>query len=375
MKKRFLFFCLALFLTRAFSQEMEFIVKEDIELQDNSDNEITSFKKGNLLYANPDFIGIETEKLDNFEIWTLINKKTGFDYTFSVDYVIPTNNTNILPLTLKKSYWIPKYYYDQLLKNDRNQLMFQNEKFWNEWKITADEIETWKDDFYIQRFVLGDYFIKIIIDTVAWRDVNFICYLDEITNKQFIYSVQIMSSGYKQYNKYLDKSTHPEFKFLFKKDKPFKIIFTIDGDFLKMYIDEISEKTLFKTLAKATPEACKQIEEWIAEKSDNLSAVVWPHHADGTSEYEDTIRYPGEEVNNNSSNDSESNDEEFSQEFLDWLSGKEYETQEQSEDDSKEKNEEIYKINKIQILFFFIIIIIFSIIIIIKKRIRKNGNK
>ena len=59
-----------------------------------------------------------------------------------------------------------------------------------------------------------------------------------------------------------------------------------------MYIDEISEKSLFKTLVRSSPESCEQIENWIAEKSSDLSAVTWPHHADGTSEYEDTIRYP-----------------------------------------------------------------------------------
>lgn len=292
MKKKFLFFCLVLFLTKAFSQEMEFIVKEDIELKGHSRKEITNFKKGNILISKQSCIGIGVYDLNDIKISTLTCKNTGFDYTFPVDYIMPLNTKNILPSSLKTTYWIPKYYYDQLLQNNHNELMFQNEKFWYEWKPSADGIETWKDDFYIQRFVLGDYFINVMIFPAAWSDVDFICYLNEVTDKQFTYSVQIMSTAYEQYSKHLDDCTHPEFKFLFKKDKPFKIIFIIDGDFLKMYIDEISDKTLFKTLAKATPEACKQIEEWIAEKSDNLSAVVWPHHADGTSEYEDTIRYP-----------------------------------------------------------------------------------
>ena len=68
----------------------------------------------------------------------------------------------------------------------------------------------------------------------------------------------------------------PEYISLFEKENPFNIILTLDGDYIKMYIDEVSEENLFQTLIRTTPEACNQIEKWIKGKSNDLSKVVMP---------------------------------------------------------------------------------------------------
>ena len=277
--------------TKIISQELEFIVKKEIELRDTSMSDFTKFKKGEVVETNTSFIGIGVDNLENIDLCEMKFKKTNKGYAFPIENLILKNNKNVLSNQFKTDFWIPKYYYDQLLQDNRNELMFQNEKFWDKWEICAGDIETWRDDFSVQRFVLGDYFIHVIINTVAWENINFIGYLDKMTDKEFVYNVRIMSTNYSQYIG-RGQSYHPEFQFLFEKEKPFNIIFTIDGDFLNMYIDEISKKALFKTLVRSSPEACKQIEDWIAEKSSDLSAVIWPHHTDGTSEYEDTIRNP-----------------------------------------------------------------------------------
>ena len=69
---------------------------------------------------------------------------------------------------------------------------------------------------------------------------------------------------------------HPDFLPLYEKEKPFKVILTLDGDYMKMYIDEISEDNLFQILVRTTPEACDQIEKWIKGESYDLSKVVMP---------------------------------------------------------------------------------------------------
>lgn len=297
MNKRFFLIYLILCCANLFAQDLEFLIKNDMEVdrKDNPFSEIVSLKKGNVVKTNfPQVgfgIGVVDSNIENIKISGLIYEKNKEEYRFSVNDLILKNNKNILPNQFKTDFWIPKYYYDQLTQNNRNELMFQNETFWDKWTINADEIKTWRDDFSVQRFLVGDYFIHVVIDTVAWESVSFIGYLDEMTDKQFVYNVRIMSTNYSQYV-VKGQSSHPEFKFLFEKEKPFKIIFTIDGDYLNMYIDRESEKTLFKTLVRSSPGACEQIENWIAEKSNDLSEVIWPHHADGTSEYEDTIRYP-----------------------------------------------------------------------------------
>lgn len=293
MKRKLLIIWTISLINYAFAQNLEFIVKNNINLRDSSWSEFTDFTIGNVVKVNESHIGIGVidGNINNICISALTCEKNNKDYRFPVNDLMLKNNEHILPNQFKTDFWIPKYYYDQLLQNNRNELMFQNEKFWDTWKIKAFDVETWRDDFSVQRFLVGDYFIHILVYTAAWESVSFIGYLDEMTDKQFVYDVRIMSTNYSQYVG-KGQSSHPEFKFLFEKEKPFKIIFTIDGDYLNMYIDRESEKTLFKTLVRSSPEACEQIENWIAEKSNDLSEVIWPHHADGTSEYEDTIRYP-----------------------------------------------------------------------------------
>ena len=75
----------------------------------------------------------------------------------------------------------------------------------------------------------------------------------------------------------------PEFLPLYEKATPFKVIFTIDGDYMNMYIDEISENNLFQTLVRTTPEACDQIENFILGKSKDLSKVVMPKHGNNSA--------------------------------------------------------------------------------------------
>ena len=85
-----------------------------------------------------------------------------------------------------------------------------------------------------------------------------------------------MYSHYSEY--YLRGSlyNHPDFLPLYEKEKPFKVILILDGDYMKMYIDEVSEENLFQILVRTTPEACDQIEKWIKGESDDLSKVVMP---------------------------------------------------------------------------------------------------
>ena len=380
MKKRILILFIMCLFTKLFGQNLEFIIKKELQISDYFHTNNYTYLKGNALYAN-EKIGISYIK-NEAEI-ALFDKINNITLDFPVESLMLKNNKNLLPNQYKTDIWIPQYNYNQLLQNNRNKLMFENEKFWDKWKVNACDVETWRDDFSVQRFVLGDYFIHVAINTVAWEDVNFIGYLEEMTEKQFIYDVHIMSTNYSQYIG-KGQSYHPEFQFLFEKLTPFKIIFIIDGDFLKMYIDEISEKTLFKTLAKATPEACKQIEEWIAEKSDNLSAVVWPHHADGTSEYEDTIRYPDPIVIEESEvieveeyvdeTENSNNQSEKQQTRLEWLKENDPERYELEmyEIECMHKRERREKILKI-VIPSSIVFVVFGIIFIILKKKKKSA--
>ena len=80
----------------------------------------------------------------------------------------------------------------------------------------------------------------------------------------------------------------PDYLPLFEKPTPYKIILIIDGDYMKIYIDEVSEKNLFQTLIRTSSEACNQIENWIKGKSNDLSKVVMPKHGNSSVQTEVT---------------------------------------------------------------------------------------
>ena len=106
-------------------------------------------------------------------------------------------------------------------------------------------------------------------------DVDFLAYLEEVSDTKIVYDVQKMYATGLPYKELADIA-HPDFIPLYEKETPFKVILTLDGDYMKMYIDEVSEENLFQILVRTTPEACDQIEKWIKGDSDDLSKVVMP---------------------------------------------------------------------------------------------------
>ncbi len=93
---------------------------------------------------------------------------------------------------------------------------------------------------------------------------------------------------YSNYFDYKEQTIYnqPDYLPLFEKPTPYKIILIIDGDYMKMYIDEVSEKNLFQTLIRTNPEACNQIENWIKGKSNDLSKVIKPKHGNSSTQVE-----------------------------------------------------------------------------------------
>ena len=167
-------------------------------------------------------------------------------------------------------------YYDLLKSNTPLDDVLKYEKYWATKIIQSryDEDVTWKDEFSILRYYFGDFYF-VVFGRHVYNDVNFFAYLEEVSDNKIIYNVQRI---YSHFSDYKEKTIYvqPEYISLFEKETPFKIFLTLDGDYMKMYIDEVSEENLFQTLIRTTPEACNQIEKWIKGESYDLSKVVMP---------------------------------------------------------------------------------------------------
>lgn len=143
------------------------------------------------------------------------------------------------------------------------------------------------DDFNLGYYGFSDFYIFL---RNSQKGKGECCFLvsTESSSVDFVkYKVYKMYSNAQLYS---ESTAHPQENFLplYKKETPFYIYLIIDGDYMKMYIDEVSEKNLFQTLIRTSPEACNQIENWIKGKSNDLSKVVMPKHGNASVQTEVT---------------------------------------------------------------------------------------
>ncbi len=257
------------------AEEPVFILKKDLTLKDVDWNEHEFFKGDKFLfdYTKKGF-GVDLDNPLSIEIY--FKDTNGTSYTSNINDVYLDGYDFKISENISKDYWIPSYYYDLLKSNTPLDDVLKYEKYWATKIIQSryDEDVTWKDEFSILRYYFGDFYF-VVFGRHVYDDVDFFAYLEEVSDNKIIYNVQRIYShffDYKEQTIYVQ----PEYISLFEKETPFKIILTIDGDYMKMYIDEVSEENLFQTLIRTTPEACNQIEKWIKGESDDLSKVVIP---------------------------------------------------------------------------------------------------
>ena len=213
------------------------------------------------------------------------------DSTFiDVNNLSFNENIKSIPENLKEVFWVPLYYYEQINdKKDRNSILFMNEPFWNNWKSQTESriYNTWQDDFFLGYYRFNAFYLFARCSQFGMDEAIFLVKTENVSTNQVEYKVCKMYTHFIAYN---ERTSNPQYKFLplYQKATPFKIILIIDGDYMKMYIDEVSEKNLFQTLIRTSPEACNQIENWIKGKSNDLSKVVMPKHGNASVQTEVT---------------------------------------------------------------------------------------
>ena len=286
MKKKILIFLLIAINAFIYATDPVFILNKDLTLKDEDWNEHVFFKGDKFIfkYKTNDGFGVSTDDplkisiflydfSDNF-YETLINDVYLSDYDFNI-----TEN-------VRKDYWIPSYYYELLKSKTPLDDILKYEKYWTTKIIQSryDEDLTWKDEFPILKYYFDDFYF-VTFGRHVYNDIDFFAYLEEVSDTKIVYNVQKMYSHFFDYKEGTIYN-QPDYLPLFEKETPYKIIFIIDGDYMKIYIDEVSEKNLFQTLIRTSSEACNQIENWIKGKSDDLSKVVMPKHGNASVQAE-----------------------------------------------------------------------------------------
>ena len=264
-----------------FAKEPVLILKKDSVIKDTSGNEKMFSKGDRFLFgrkgSNGSERGFGVDLSDPFTIKIYFRDSNGIAYSSNINDVYLEDNNLKIDTDIKNSHWIPSYYYELLESQNVKNKLLEYESHWNNFEnFTADPDLTWFDCFTVQRFYFDDFSFVYFGKYDYYNDVDFLAYLEEVSDTKIVYDVQKMYSRFSDYYSESPLFNHPDFIPLYEKEKPFKVILTLDGDYMKMYIDEVSEENLFQILVRTTPEACDQIERWIKGESDDLSKVVMP---------------------------------------------------------------------------------------------------
>lgn len=275
MKRKIIIFLLIAINAFIYATDPVFILNKDLTLKDEDWNEHDFFKGDKFLFDyTKNGFGVDLDNPLSIEIY--FKDTNGTSYTSNINDVYLEDYDFKIGENISKDYWIPSYYYDLLKSNTPLDDVLKYEKYWATKIIQSryDEDVTWKDEFSILRYYFGDFYL-VAFGRHVYKDIDFFAYLEEVSDTKIVYNVQKM---YSHYFDYKDGTIYnqPDYLPLFEKETPYKIILIIDGDYMKMYIDEVSEENLFQTLIRTTPEACNQIENWIKGKSNDLSKVVMP---------------------------------------------------------------------------------------------------
>ena len=264
-----------------FAKEPVLILKKDSVIEDTSGNEKMFSKGDRFLFGCKGSDGSEwgfgVHLWDPLTIEIYFRDSNGKGYSSNINDVYLEDNNLKIDTNIKNSHWIPSYYYELLGSRNVKSDLLEYESHWKNFKNHTESPDlTWFDCFTVQRFYFDDFCFVYFGKLNYYNDVDFLAYLEEVSDTKIVYDVQKMYSHFFDYYSESPLYIHPDFIPLYEKEKPFKIILTLDGDYMKMYIDEVSEENLFQILVRTTPEACDQIEKWIKGESDDLSKVVMP---------------------------------------------------------------------------------------------------
>ena len=283
-----------------------------------------------------------------------------------------------IPNIITNNEWCMKYHYDVLKSRSRDTLS----KY--EWWIDIFD-EKLRDDFYVdnggesasvkswwQKYTEEP---KIIITDccVAFHGFFYFYLSDGYVIDSFDNKIKI---------KWI--LTNYEYSFIdafesIKVGQESTLEYYLDGDFLTIILDGTKIE-----LAKKCDDFDTQWESLIQNDYCSLDNIIWPHHADGTSEYEDTIRYPEpvvieepEEIEIEEYVDETENSDnqlEKQQTRLEWLKENDPERYELEmyEIECMHKRERREKILKI-VISSSIVFVVFGIIFIILKKKKKSA--
>ena len=277
MRKIMLFLTIIFFNFFCYSREIVFkTTKEVIATNGNIDSPKYRVKKNELVTHNDsdNFFYYE----DKFKLYAdYEGDYLGFDIH---DLELQEEHVKA-PESYKNSYWVMSYYYEMLKKKDISVLT----KFEPYWKpgttyIDFDASEwDWNYLFNPLYLIIDDYFIYGSHNE-QYGDLNILGKGISSSEDEFIFSV------FKEYNSSSLQVDSLQIEWKKLKGHDYNLVFKLDGDYLHVYKNSVSEKNLLYTLVRTNKDTLAQIKKFVKKGTFDLSEVTFPRHADGSCDYD-----------------------------------------------------------------------------------------
>ncbi|WP_028975353.1 hypothetical protein [Spirochaeta cellobiosiphila] len=171
-------------------------------------------------------------------------------------------------------------------KRDQEKLIFQEASLWKTWikdqeNETGETPQPWFN--YYTPLALNIEKNYILFDNFG-PTVELSTLIKKTTlDKHYLY---LKITEVSDLNKYYRQ---PGYEALYNHPTPYNLIFVQDGDYLDMYIDSVSEENHIFTYVRGTKKMAQEIEHFVRRESYDPSKILWPRHADGSSDYDDQI--------------------------------------------------------------------------------------
>ncbi|WP_037571505.1 SH3 domain-containing protein, partial [Spirochaeta cellobiosiphila] len=288
MRSFILLLLLLLSTSLCFTQELHYIVK-------HHSNDSPSLHVGEkVTFEIGSFVASFSQSYDKT---VEIRLTSGNKARVSVDDLSLVNNSEKLPPRITSAFWIASYYIPMLNYKEYWQikdLLFRKEIGWHTWEEKVDrnveDAQSYLEDhpWYKGFTTLYIFFneLTIIGSSTPYKETSNI-FIDDLKSKynKYTYKISGISNGSSNY----DSDFQPCYLSLYNHPTPYDLIFVQDGDYLDMYIDSVNEDNHIFTYARGTKEMAQEIEHFVSREAYDPSKIIWPRHADGTSDYDRDI--------------------------------------------------------------------------------------
>ena len=173
---------------------------------------------------------------------------------------------------------IPEYYLEVLCKQNSG-LIFEKQPFWRERKKRMEnEPFPFEDSFQPE-----SYYISNPVILFSLHNYYLVTNVIKINNNLEIDLRHYMDNGViERYGK--TEYAFSEVYNKFRSNSNIKLLIQTDGDYFDLWINT-KENYIGKYIA-ASESLCEQIVNLVRSNKCDLSKVIWPHHADGSCDYD-----------------------------------------------------------------------------------------